>query len=111
LGLLNPFFELRLNLRKVDEDMGGLANIWGAVAGRAPGIYKLRGVYELTAAITLVTLSIIVTAHWACSTDVSISQESIALSAIKLLDFLNKCISVILDVIENLLCNLSVLRS
>jgi len=82
LGLLDPFLELRLDLREVNEDMGCLAKLWGAVASRAPGVYKLWGVDELSAAIALVTLCIVVMAHGALSTDVSISQESVTLSAI-----------------------------
>jgi len=60
--LCDPFLKVWLNLGKIDEDVFGAPNFWSGSTQFALWIDQLNGVDQVTASVTLVTLSIWVAA-------------------------------------------------
>lgn len=108
MGLIDPFFKLGLNFREINKDVLSLAQLWSRIASRALWVNQLRSVDKLTTAIALITLCIVVAAHWANSSDVPVSEESVALRAEELVDHLLKRIVSLVDTLKYVLSNLSV---
>lgn len=108
LSLMDPFFQLWLNFREIDKDVLCLPQLWSRMARRALWLDKFRSVDKLAAAIALVTLCIIEVAHWAFSSDIPVSEESVALGAIELVDNFLERVASLVDIIEDVLSNLSV---
>ena len=71
----------------------------------AEGVLQLGSIQEVTALITLITSGLFVTADRAGSLDETISQETLALVAVDLLDLLLYQLVLFMQALENTLGN------
>lgn len=105
LLLTNPLFQVRLNLRQVDENVFRLPYLWGGAASGALWIDQFSGIYKLSTTITLIALGIMVVTHWAFSAHKSICEEAFALDAVLLINNLFKGLFAVINIFENILGN------
>jgi len=85
--------------------MLGLANFRCCITSCALGLDQLDSINEFTTAVALVPLCVMVVAHWALTTNESVSKESRALKAVLLINDLFKGVALLLEIIEDCLSN------
>ena len=110
-GLSHPLLELLSLLGQVEEEMlsSALLHYVRRTALLAEGVLQLGSIQEVTALITLITSGLFVTADRAGSLDETISQETLALVAVDLLDLLLYQLVLFMQALENTLGNDSLL--
>lgn len=87
--------------------MFGLAHLRSTITSRALRFDEFDSIDELTAAIALITFSIIEVTHRALTTNETISQEARALKTVLLVNNLLKSVALSLQFFENILCDFS----
>ncbi len=99
-----------MDLGKVNKDVLRLANLGGRLAATTLWLDKFNSVDEFATAVALISLCIVIMAHWALTSDESVSQESITLQTELLVNNLLKCFAFGMDAVENVLGDLGLLR-
>lgn len=107
--LIDPFFQIFLNFRQINEEMNCLFKDWSAFTNVTVIIFHFSGIVEeFLTFITLISSCVLITAKWTRTTNKPISQKEIAFFAVALghLFFFNSVF--LLDVQKDILTNLSV---
>ena len=110
-GLSHPLLELLSLLGQVEEEVlgGALLHYVRRTALLAEGVLQLGGVQEVAAFIALITSGLLIATDGASSLDETISQETLALVAVDLLDLLLHQLVLFMQTLENALGNDSLL--
>lgn len=106
---VDPFLELGLDFGQINKDMLRLSDFGRGGARRALRIDQFCSVDKLTAAVTLVTLSVTIVAHRALTADKTISEKALTLLAVLLINNLFESFALLENIFEDSLRNFSLL--
>lgn len=87
-----------------------MPDLRGRKAARTLRVDQVSRDNEFAAPIALVASRVVVVAHWALALHKSVRQKARAFNAVLLVHNLFKCLPLFIDVVENVLCNLGLLR-
>ena len=89
--------------------MGRIAGNWSVSVNLAPGVNEIKWIQQVTTLVALIASCIIILASWASTLNEAISQEAIMLLAIELSGGILSQISILVELVENILGNFGLL--